>query len=79
MQNKNISSYGPKESYLSIYEQKFEKTIVMFEVSILEFAIMQRFVQKDKSLNLGPKMTYMSIFGLEFQKPLSYLKLVLSN
>ena len=49
----------------------------MFEVSILEFAIMQRFVQKDKSLNLGPKMTYVSIFGLEFQKPLSYLKLVL--
>ena len=61
------------------FELKFEKTIVMFEVSILEFAIMQRFVQKDKSLNLGPKMTYMSIFGLEFQKPLPYLKLVLSN
>ena len=54
--------------YLGIFEPEFEKNIVMFKISILEFVLKQSLVQKKKSLNLGPKMPYLGIFGLEFEK-----------
>ena len=47
---------------------EFENVIVMFQISVLEFVLLQSSVQKLKSLNLGPKMPYLRIFGLEFQK-----------
>ena len=53
-------------SYLDIFGQEFEKTIVVFESSTLKFAYLQNFPKKQKCLNLGPKMPDLGIFGLEF-------------
>ena len=41
--------------------------IVMFEISVLEFILLQSLVEKQKSLNLRPRMSYLSTFGLEFE------------
>ena len=53
--------------YLSTFGQEFLKTIVIFEISTLEFVKLQNFEKKQKCLNLGPKMTYLSIFVVEFE------------
>ena len=53
-------------SYLDIFGQEFEKTIVVFEISTFKFAYLQNFPKKQKCLNLGPKMPDLGIFGLEF-------------
>ena len=37
-------SLGPKLSYLGIFQQEYEKNIVLFEINILEFVIMQKFM-----------------------------------
>ena len=52
--------------YLSIFGLKLEKTIVIFEIIILEFVKTQSLVQKRNSLYLEPKMPDVSIFGLQF-------------
>ena len=49
-------------SYLGNFRQKFAKAIVIFEISALEFAIMQKFVQNKKTSNLGSKMPYLGVF-----------------
>ena len=54
-------------SYLDIFGQEFEKTIVVFEISTLKFAYLQNFPKKQKCLNLGPKMPDLGIFGLEYE------------
>ena len=55
------------------FELEFQKTIVVFEISILEFIYMQSFIQKQKKTsNLGPKIPYLGIFVLQFNK--SYYK-----
>ena len=46
---------------------KFEKTIVIFEISLLEIALLESLVQKYKSLNLGSKMSALGISLLAFQ------------
>ena len=46
---------------------EFEKIIVIFKISVLEFVFRQSLVQKQKSLNLRPKMGGMGIFGLELE------------
>ena len=53
---------------------------MIFEISTLEFAEMQKIVlnKKAKSI-LGPKLPYLGIFGGKFEKLLSYLKLASSN
>ena len=52
-----------------------EKTIVIFGISTLEFAEIQKIVQnKKKKSNLGPKMPYLDIFGCNFEKVLSYFQ-----
>ena len=61
--------------YLGIFEPEFEKNIVMFKISILEFVLKQSLVQKKKSLNLGPKMPDLGIFGLEFEKDIVIFKI----
>ena len=38
-------NFGPKLLYLGIFRQEYEKTIVLFEINILEFVIMQKFMQ----------------------------------
>ena len=42
-------------SNLRIFGLEFENTIVIFEINVLEFVLLQSLVQKQKSLNLGPK------------------------
>ena len=42
-------------SDLGIFGLEFENTIVIFEVSTLEFCLIAKFHVKIKSLNLGPK------------------------
>ena len=53
--------------YLGIFKLTIENTIAMFEISALEFVLMQRLVQKYESLNFGPTMSYYGILGLEFE------------
>ena len=48
----------PKILSLGIFGLQFENTIAIFEISTLEFVLMQSLVQKYKSLSLGPKMSY---------------------
>ena len=50
----------------SVFKLKFENTIVIIEISALEFVLFESLVQKKKSLHLGPKMYYLGTFGLEF-------------
>ena len=57
----------PKIPDLRILGLQFESTIVIFEISVLEFVLLQSLVQKQKSLNLVPKMPYFDFFGLEFE------------
>ena len=45
----------------------FPKTIVRFEISTLKFVSLQKFLKKQKCLNLGPKIPFLGIFGLEFE------------
>ena len=45
----------------------FKKTIVIFEISTLEFAYLQNLTKKQKYLALGRKMPDLGIFGLEFE------------
>ena len=52
-------------SYLGIFELEFEKNIVIFEISTLEFIKLRNCAEK-KSLNLRSKMPYLGFFGLEF-------------
>ena len=51
--------------YLGIFDLEFEKNIVIFEISTLEFIKLQNCAEK-KCLNLGSKMPYLGFFGLEF-------------
>ena len=53
--------------YLGIFGLDFEKVIAIFEISVLEFILLQSLVQKQTSLNLRPKMLYLGIFGLKFE------------
>ena len=54
-------------SYFDISPLEFEKNIVLFEISILEFVLLQSLVRNQKPLNFGPKIPHLSIFGLEFE------------
>ena len=58
-----------------IFVVEFKNTIVIFEICILGFVLLQnlvqkkkkncekKFVNKEKSLNLGPKMSDLGILG----------------
>ena len=48
---------------LDIFGLEFEKTLVTFEISVLELLLLQSLIQKQKSVNLGPKMPYLDTFG----------------
>ena len=47
--------------------------IVIFGITSLDFAEMQKMVQNKKT-NLGPKMSYLGILGCKFEKVLSYFQ-----
>ena len=48
--------------YFGIFGHKFQKTIVIFEISTLKFSKLKNFLKKQKCLNLGRSKTYFSIF-----------------
>ena len=67
-------------SFWPILDQKFEKVIVIFGISNLEFAEMQNIVRNKRIKSiLGPKLPYLGIVGFTFEKVLSYLKSASSN
>ena len=71
---------GPKMTDLHIFRVELENTIVLFEICVLKFVLLQSLVQnqktwkKRKCLNLGPKMHYLGILGKNLKTILSYLK-----
>ena len=66
---------GRKMPDLGIVGLEVEKYIVIFEISILEFAYLENFVKKWKCLNLGQRMPYLSTFGLEFENYIVILEI----
>ena len=51
-------SLGPKMPYFGTFTTEFfKKTIVIFEISTVEFVKMQSFMLKEKSSDLEPTMT----------------------
>ena len=42
----------------------FENDIVIFKIEVLEFALSQGLVKKEKSLNWGPKMPDLGFLGV---------------
>ena len=42
-------------SGLGIFGLEFENNVVIFEISALEFVLLQNFEKNQKCLNLGPK------------------------
>ena len=49
-QKKTIFKFGTKIALLGHFGLEFQKANVVFEISILEFFNMQRFIQKQKKL-----------------------------
>ena len=62
-----ILKHGTKNVLFRCFTQQFWKTIVIFEITALEFALLQSLLQKKKSLNLEPKMPDLRYFGLELR------------
>ena len=54
--------------YLSTFGVEFEKGVVIFEISTLEFFLLQYFAKKQKRLNLGLKIPYLGIFWARISK-----------
>ena len=52
----------PKIPDLAIFGLEFENNILIFEISTLEFALLQNFEEKRKCLNVGRKMLYLGTF-----------------
>ena len=59
-------------SYLGILGGNF-KTIVIFEITILEFVKFQSFIQNSNSFKLGSKKAFLGKFMRECEKMLSCL------
>ena len=62
-----LGIFDPKMPHEGISGLEFEKNIVKFGISILEFVLLQSLVQKQKSLNLRSKMSDLGIFGLKVE------------
>ena len=62
-----MPKFGTKNAIIGYFWARILKlTIVIFEVSTIEFVYLQNFTDKQKCQNLGPKMPYLGVFGLEF-------------
>ena len=48
--------------YLSTFGLEFKMFIVIFEISSLEFVLLENFKEKQKRLNLESKMPYLGYF-----------------
>ena len=62
-----LGIFDPKMTHEGISGLEFEKNIVIFGISILEFVLLRSLVQKQKSLNLRSKMSDLGIFGLKIE------------
>ena len=61
--------------YLGIFRVKFEKVIVIYAISTLEFVTNKKiFVENKKISNLG-QMSYLGIFGLKVWKTIVIFKI----
>ena len=58
---------------------EFEKIILIFEISVLEFVLLQSLVEKQKSLNLGQKCMIWVFLDWKLKSIYSYLKSTPSN
>ena len=47
-----ILKFGTEIAVIEYFGQELQKTNVVFEISILEFVNMQRFIQNEKTLSL---------------------------
>ena len=66
--------------YLRISRLKFEKTIVLFEISTVEFVNIQKFVRSKIMSNLGPKMPCLGVFwAVVLETLFPYFKTGFSN
>ena len=77
-----MSKFGSKNALFGYFWGIISKTIVIFEISTLEFVKNESLThtvnfgvgsafskaKKQKCLNLGPRMPYLGIFRVEFQK-----------
>ena len=77
-----ILKFGTKNALFGCFGQQFWKIIVIFEISTLEFSLLESFVQKIKSLKFGTKNARSSYFGARIWKyycvfEISVLKFVL--
>ena len=61
-------NFESKTHYLSSFGLHFSKTIVIFEISTLEFFKMKNFIQNRKALKLRSNKPYLGIFKLEFDR-----------
>ena len=58
---------GPKMLDFHILGLELKNIIVIFKTSVLQFALLQSLMLKQKSSDLGPKMSDFGIFGLEVE------------
>ena len=58
-----ILKFGTKNALFECFGQQFWKTIVIFAISALEFALLQSLVQKIKNLKFGTKNARFPYFG----------------
>ena len=70
-----MPKFGTKNALFGNFGLRIKKTIVIFEISTLEFGIRRNFVNKLKYLNLGPKMTYLGSFGLQFENKIAIFEI----
>ena len=75
-------------SDFGIFRIKFEKNIVIFDITTFESVKIKSFMLNNKELELGPKLPCLGIFGQEFEKkychiwnqhPLNYQNELLTN
>ena len=52
---------------LRIFGREYENIIVMIQITVHEFVLLQSFVQKQKFQNLDQKCLILVFFGLEFE------------
>ena len=62
--------------YLRIFGLEFEKSISVFEISILVFPNCKVSRKKQKCLNLGPKTPYLGICRLEFKNVIVIIEII---
>ena len=64
--NKKDLNLALKMPYSGIFGPEFENDIVISEISVLEFVLLQGFGAKTKILKFETKNVLFSIFGLKF-------------